>query len=996
MTDALTQLTAALADRYRVERELGAGGMAVVYLAHDLKHDRKVAVKVLRPELAAAIGADRFLREIQITARLNHAHILPLLDSGSVEEQPSALLYYVMPYVEGESLRDRMNRETRIPVDDALALASEVADALGLAHRQGLIHRDIKPENILLREGHAVMADFGIALAITAAHGDRLTETGLSLGTPTYMSPEQIEGVSIDGRSDIYALGCLMFEITTGQAPFDAPTPLAVAIKHQTEPAPDPRTITDEISEDVAQLILRCLEKEPEKRYETATHLLKEIERIRHPAAEPAGVFNVGELLRHLRRPIVAAPTVLAIVAFAWLSVWFFQHRADVRWAREVAIPEIERMIGENDAWRNLVEPYRLAEQAEAILGDDPELAELMSRVSLKVDVRTDPPGADVFMKEYGHPDDEWTFVGVSPVEDLRLPYGFFRWKLEKEGFETVIAAASSWNFAVAVGGDPGTLLPYEVVRTLDPLGSLPAGMVRVQAARTPVGEIGDFFVDRYEVTNRQYKEFVDAGGYRSPEYWEQPFSTDGGEFTFEEAMQVFVDPSQQSGPATWLGGDYPQGQAEYPVSGVSWYEAAAYAEFVGKSLPTRFHWLMAAGYFTPMIGMFQLGGTAILAPFANFGGEGPVEVGSLPSLTPYGALDMPGNVREWCWNETPSGRLIRGGGYDDNTYMFRRRGQADPWDRSARNGIRLALYPDSQSTPATAFQLDLFPSTANFSEYEPVDDAVFQVYKEQFSYDETDLNAHVEASAESEGGWTREKVSFDAAYGDERVLAHLFLPANATPPYQTVIYFPGSASALMQSSEDIEAYHEFPMFVSFLVRNGRAVLYPVYKGTFERSRPELTAIHYGNESRAFTGFLRQIVMDFKRSVDYLETRDDIDSDMLAYYGMSWGGWFGSVIPAVEDRLRASVLVAGHMNPRGRPEANALSYVSRVTIPTLMLNGKHDVFADAEIRPMIELLGTPEEHKRLILYDTDHVPPRAEYIKETLSWLDKYLGPVER
>jgi len=316
--------------------------------------------------------------------------------------------------------------------------------------------------------------------------------------------------------------------------------------------------------------------------------------------------------------------------------------------------------------------------------------------------------------------------------------------------------------------------------------------------------------------------------------------------------------------------------------------------------------------------------------------------------------------------------------------------------DRSARNGIRLALFPDSQAAPASAFQFDAFPAPTDYSERDPVDEAVFQVYKEQFSYDEIDLNAQVETRAESDGGWIRERISFDAAYGDERVLAHLFLPANAPPPYQTVIYFPGSASALMQSSEDIEAYYEFPMFLSFLVRNGRAVLYPVYKGTFERSSPELTAIHYGNESRAFAGFLRQMVMDFKRSVDYLETRDDIDSDRLAYYGMSWGGWFGTVIPAVEERLGASVLVAGHMNPRGRPEANSLSYVSRVTIPTLMLNGKHDIYADAEIRPMIELLGAPEEDKRLILYDTDHIPPRAEYIKETLAWLDKYLGPVGR
>jgi dienelactone hydrolase len=199
-----------------------------------------------------------------------------------------------------------------------------------------------------------------------------------------------------------------------------------------------------------------------------------------------------------------------------------------------------------------------------------------------------------------------------------------------------------------------------------------------------------------------------------------------------------------------------------------------------------------------------------------------------------------------------------------------------------------------------------------------------------------------------------------------------------------------------MQSSEDIDTYYEFPMFVSFLVRNGRAVLFPVYKGTFERSRPELTAIHYGHDSHAFTEFLRQMVMDFKRSVDYLETRNDIDIDKLAYYGMSWGGWLGAVIPAVEERLGASVLIGGGIIPRGRPEANSLNYVSRVTIPTLMLNGEHDIGVDSEIRPMFDLLGTPEEHKRLILYDTDHIPPKAEYIKETLAWLDEYLGPVER
>ena len=217
MPETLALLTSALADRYAIERELGAGGMATVYLAEDLKHHRKVAVKVLRPELAAAIGPERFLREITITAQLNHPHILPLLDSG----EENGFLYYVRPYMQGESLRDLLNREKQLSVDDAVKLAREVADALNSAHRRDVVHRDIKPENILIEDGHAVVADFGIARAIDAAGSEQLTETGLAIGTPFYMSPEQASGSrDLDGRSDIYALGCVLYEMLAGQPPF--------------------------------------------------------------------------------------------------------------------------------------------------------------------------------------------------------------------------------------------------------------------------------------------------------------------------------------------------------------------------------------------------------------------------------------------------------------------------------------------------------------------------------------------------------------------------------------------------------------------------------------------------------------------------------------------------------------------------------------------------------------------------------------------------------
>jgi eukaryotic-like serine/threonine-protein kinase len=201
------RLATALADRYRIERELGAGGMATVYLAHDIKHDRKVAIKVLKPELAAVIGADRFLREIKTIASLQHPHILGLIDSGEVE----GTAFYVMPFVEGESLRDLLNREKQLPIADAVRIASEIASALDYAHRHGVIHRDIKPENILLHDGSALVADFGIALAVSTAGGTRMTETGMSLGTPHYMSPEQALGErEITARSDVYALGCVL------------------------------------------------------------------------------------------------------------------------------------------------------------------------------------------------------------------------------------------------------------------------------------------------------------------------------------------------------------------------------------------------------------------------------------------------------------------------------------------------------------------------------------------------------------------------------------------------------------------------------------------------------------------------------------------------------------------------------------------------------------------------------------------------------------------
>jgi serine/threonine protein kinase/Tfp pilus assembly protein PilF len=267
LPDSLAPLRAALADRYRLERELGRGGMATVYLAEDLKHHRKVAIKVLRPELAAMLGAERFLREIQVTARLTHPHILPVHDSGSAD----GLLYYVMPFVEGESLRDRLRRESQLPLDEALQLARAVADALAFAHRHGVIHRDIKPENILLQAGHAVVSDFGVALSVSEAAGERLTTIGLALGTPAYMSPEQAMGErEPDARSDVYSLACVLYEMLAGEPPHAGPTAQALIAKRLLDPVPAVRRVRPTVPAGVEEAIAKALAKDPADRFRSA------------------------------------------------------------------------------------------------------------------------------------------------------------------------------------------------------------------------------------------------------------------------------------------------------------------------------------------------------------------------------------------------------------------------------------------------------------------------------------------------------------------------------------------------------------------------------------------------------------------------------------------------------------------------------------------------------------------------------------------------------
>jgi len=336
VTDALSALSAALADRYRLERELGHGGMATVYLAQDLKHDRAVALKVLKPELAHALGPERFLREIQVTAQLDHPHILPLLDSGDA----GGFLYYVMPYVQGETLRTRLMREKQLPLDDALQIAAEVADALNYAHGQGIVHRDIKPENLLLAGRHVRVADFGIARAVTAAGGDSLTATGVAIGTPAYMSPEQAGGSKdVDGRSDLYSLGCVLYEMLAGHPPFTGGTAHEILARHSMDAVPSLAAARPTVPEGLERAIATALAKVPADRFSTAAQFADALARrgssatvgaarssrrvARLAVIAVAGMVTVGGAILMLR-PSPKAPgyarTAIAVLPFQNLS----------------------------------------------------------------------------------------------------------------------------------------------------------------------------------------------------------------------------------------------------------------------------------------------------------------------------------------------------------------------------------------------------------------------------------------------------------------------------------------------------------------------------------------------------------------------------------------------------------------------------------------------------------------------------------------------------
>jgi dienelactone hydrolase len=363
--------------------------------------------------------------------------------------------------------------------------------------------------------------------------------------------------------------------------------------------------------------------------------------------------------------------------------------------------------------------------------------------------------------------------------------------------------------------------------------------------------------------------------------------------------------------------------------------------------------------------------------------------VGQFAGMSRFGALDMAGNVREWCWNATGSRRFFRGGGWNDPFWVSLQETQAqNPFDRTATNGFRLAEYPDTTHLARAREPLPE-PSEPDYVHRVPTPDREFEIYRRQFSYDATPLRARIEA-VDTTRDWIRERISIDAAYGGERVVLYLYLPVGGRPPLQTVVYFPGGAARLLASVDDYRSVQ-----FDFLVKSGRALAFPVYKGTFQRPA-DSNAGPNSTRDRVI-----QTVKDLRRTVDYLRTRTDLASDELAYFGYSFGGSWAPFMLANEDRFNAAVLYVGGFAPgRGQPpgEIDPFNYLPRVTTPVLMLNGKTDQNRqpiEQKVYAFFDRLGTPADRKRLVVEEGGHFVPRPTLIRETLHWLDRFLGRVD-
>ena len=955
--------------RYTVIEPIGSGGMGQVYRALDQKLERVVAIKILSPGLVTGDEARRrFRKEALALAKLSHPHIAAVYDVG----EQDGVDYLVMECVPGQTLAARL-KNGPLPIEDATLIVSEIAGALEEAHEHGVIHRDLKPANVMITpKGHAKVLDFGIAklLAPRAPDATASIETGFIVGTPPYMSPEQAKGNTVDARSDLWSLGVIYYELLAGRTPFQGEGNIAVLhaiIKDSPAPL---RAFRPDAPQQANQIICRFLEKDPASRYQSASEVVRQTSDLLTRTASSS-----HDLAAKRRSRAIALSAVVALLLTIVASAWFFHRSSRRQWAREEAIPQIASLIAESKPLAAFV----VLQKAQSYLPGDPRLQQISSENTYDVDVTSSPSGATVQMQDYSTPDAPWREIGETPLKDVRLPKGYFRWKISKPGvgeFVVALPTRKPMNFA------------------LDSHQSSPDGMVPVPGRNFEayigfIGFIGPYklppyYIDRFEVTNRDYQKFVDSGGYEKKEYWTEKFIRDGHELSWTEAMTQFRDTTNRPGPAGWVAGHYADGQADFPVSGVSWYEASAYAAFAGKSLPVVAQWYTAAPSDV----------ARYIVPVSNIPTNSVAPVGAYKGVGPFGTYDMAGNVREWVASADDSGhRFILGGSWKSPAYLYYDPEALSSFDRSDANGFRCvkntAPLPEAAVTPIKRVE------ARDFSKYKPVSDDVFHAYQLLYAYPNAPMHETDDGLVNETADWREEKVTIDTGYRGERMAVYLFLPKKVRPPYQTVLFFPSARVDFIADNKGGKALGDIGFF-DYIVQSGRAVVYPIYQDTYER-RVQYSLPRGAQNIQLTTDRFK----DAARSLDYLATRPDIDSSKFAYLGVSMGSAEGLIYTTLlQDRLKTAIFLDGgfFLDPPP-PGGDQADFASRMKKPVLMVNGRYDYVFSLELsqNPMFAMLGTPKKDKEHIVLETPHdvTEQRPQLVKAVLDWLDRYLGPVD-
>jgi eukaryotic-like serine/threonine-protein kinase len=1008
---------------YKIVSQLGAGGMGEVYLAEDARLGRKVALKLLPASFTADAGrVRRFTQEACAASALNHPNIVTIHEVGEAED---GRRYIVMEHVEGVTLRRRMSAG-QMEVAEALDVAAQIASGLAAAHAVGVVHRDVKPENVMLRpDGLVKVLDFGLAklteqrqqqtAGSSAPTRPRArTETGMVMGTPHYMSPEQARGEEVDSRTDIWSLGVVLYEMASGRAPFGGETPSHVIVSILEGTPPPLNKLRRGVPAEIERIIKRALAKDRADRHARIADMAEELRNLRVMLGEGRSFsFGLPAPARGLffprgRRAVALAAKlgskrIVAIAAaavfLASIAAWFIWDNRNLSWARD-QVPQIEALSNSG----NYFAAYDLAVETEKYLPNDPTITRLMPTISDTLTVTSEPAGAQVYLKRFS-PDAAGNFpprqlVGTTPIRELRIARGQYLLYVEKDGFAKTVQTIS--GALLRGGGMTSAPPPLTIEQKLLAADRVPDGMTlvtggeyRLRGWTRPTDakvHLDDFLIDQYEVSNQDYKEFINAGGYLKKQYWTHPFIKDGKTLTWEEGVQEFKDRTGLPGPRTWSGQNFPEGKARHPVTDVSWYEAAAYAAFRGKQLPTIFQWEKAArsGRVVPPTnympwGAFYPGDTTEWR--ANFEGDGTIPVDSFEfGMSPFGAYNMAGNVSEWCLNETSEGFISAGGAWGEPVYTFANYGRSPGFYTSDKRGFRCAMNLGGTGNDGN-LRIEINREIPVYTRSSGQD---FARWVKAYDYHKSPLDPQLEK--QETDAWTRERITFNGANG-ERAIAYLYLPKNFPRPLQVIHLLPASDVEVGLRSADRAA----EAWLATEIKAGRAVFIVVLKGYIERLRPA-GFVEPDRTTAEYRDKMVNWITDLRRGLDYLETRDDIDSKKIGFVGPSAGGTVGLILAAVDRRYASVFLAASGVRKHFTQwiaEANPINFAPQIRGPILMLQGRHDenLAWKTEAEPLYKLLSEP---KRLILYDGGHAPPMELFATTTHGWFNETLGPVKK